>query len=421
VAPEAGSPSAVEVPLVAAQRLALLRQRLAGSLPTRTNADELVAVARDLGFVQWDPVTVVAPSHLIAFWSRAGDVTPQLLDRVLWKDRRLFLHWMPIASLVPTEDYPIHGSLMRRYPDSLSSAWGAARDEARKFMLGHAALRRTVLTRLKGGPATVQDFAEHAKTRRPEIEWLPSSEVAQMLSHLHMRGEVMVVGHRGNQNLWGRTEDFLPPKTDHTVLSPEVLEERMAERAFRALGVASARDIKLYFVRGRYLQLAATLARLEQARRIQRVQVQGWSAREPTYVLVDELDRLHELEDHAPAARMSLIPPFDTLLGHQRRTKQLFGFDYVREQFLPPGRRRYGTYVLPIVWGDRIIGRTDPKLDTKTRTLQVHAVHAEPGAPMDRETGARVHETIATLAARVHAREVRYSSAVPDGWRSQLR
>src|SRR2546427_8628682 len=78
---------------------------------------------------------------------------------------------------------------------------------------------------------------------------------------------------------------------------------------------------------------------------------------------------------------MSLLAPFDNLLGVQEWTSRLFGFDYVHENFLPKNKRKFGTYVLPILWGDRFIGRVDPRMDRPNEKLLINSVHAEPGAP----------------------------------------
>jgi hypothetical protein len=117
---------------------------------------------------------------------------------------------------------------------------------------------------------------------------------------------------------------------------------------------------------------------------------------------------------------MSLLAPFDNLLNSPVAAR-LFGFHYAHEMFLPKAKRRFGTYVMPILWGDRFIGRVDPKMDRETGTLRIQAVHAEPGAPSGREVASLVGETIEGLGEFVEANEVVYSSRVPPGWRNSLR
>ncbi|MGI0054161.1 MAG: DNA glycosylase AlkZ-like family protein [Thermoplasmata archaeon] len=115
----------------AVRRLELRRQHLEGAQPSRASRADILAVTRDLSYVQIDPVTVVAPSHWISLWARIGPFSVSDLNRLLWKDRTLFECWTHAASYVPTEDYPFHSAIMRRYPDSLSKSWGYQKAEAK--------------------------------------------------------------------------------------------------------------------------------------------------------------------------------------------------------------------------------------------------------------------------------------------------
>jgi len=118
---------------------------------------------------------------------------------------------------------------------------------------------------------------------------------------------------------------------------------------------------------------------------------------------------------------MSLLAPFDNLLAVREGTRRVFGFDYVHENFLPKNKRQFGTYVLPILWGDRFIGRADPKMDRENEKLVINSVHAEPGVPGDKEVSLRIRETIEHLAEFLGAKEVAYTARVPKAWRSSLR
>ena len=414
------SPEILTTSVTAVRRLAVTKQRLGGRLPSRVTPSTLVSVVRDLAFVQWDPVTTVAPSHLLSFWARVGDFRTEILDRLLWKEKSLFLHWTPIASIVLSEDYPLYLSLMKRYPESLGKGWGSQREDAKRFLASHAALRRRILSGLKPGPRTTGDFKEHEETKRDDGDWGSGSDLAEMLFHLLMRGEIMVVGHRGAQNLWGLTDEFLPGWVNRDELSEADAERAAAQRAIRALGTATPREITLHFPRGRYAHLKATLADLQNESKICRIAVDGFGGRDERYVHCDDLHLLDSLAGDAFEPRLSLIPPFDNLLYSQAGTKRLFGFDYIREQFLPKEKRKYGTYVLPIVWGENMIGRVDPRLDKESGTLHINAVYAERGAPVDREVAEALGETISRLGKFVGARRVVYSSRVPAGWKQSL-
>jgi uncharacterized protein len=404
-----------------ARRLAVTKQHLAGKHPRKGAAGDMLKVVQDLAYVQWDPVTVVAPSHIISLWSRIGSFRISDLDRLLWDERKLLLHWTPIASIVSIEDYPIYRSLMERYPDSLTRSWGRQRDSAKEFLARHVGLRKSLLKQLGGGPLQLGQFKEYVRTSRNEDGWSAGSEVTQMLFHLHMSGEVLVVGHQGNQNVWGLTEEFLPRSAERKALSESEFEYEAAQRALRALGTATSKEIWYYFVRGRYQNLEKTIEKLEEESKVQRVRVDGLPQKEDRYVHRSDVQLLERMNTGTWVPRISLLPPFDNLISGRERLNKLFGFDYVREQFLPKEKRKFGTYVLPIVWGDRIIGRVDPQMDKRGARLLVHSVHAEPGAPLNKDVGSEIGNAIGDLAEFLEAKEVVYSTKLPEGWRSALR
>lgn len=158
-------------------------------------------------------------------------------------DKEAFFHWTPIAWLVLTEDYPIFYSLMKRYPDSLRKGWSPHVESAAKFMDSHMDFRKEIVGKLKEGPAATSEFRGYGKREKSSDGWSSGSEVSRMLYHLHMVGEVMVLGHRANQNIWALTDEFLPLRAEKNILPARDLEMKTAARAIGALGIASERDI----------------------------------------------------------------------------------------------------------------------------------------------------------------------------------
>ena len=115
---------------------------------------------------------------------------------------------------------------------------------------------------------------------------------------------------------------------------------------------------------------------------------------------------------------MSLLAPFDNLLAVREGTSRLFGFDYVYENFLQKNKRKFGAYVMPILWGDPFIGRVDPQMDRKNEKLLINSVHAEPGAPGGTSVASMIGETIQHLAEFLGAKEVESNPRVPKAWRN---
>ena len=413
------SETAISMSLESARRLAVTKQRLAGKLPTGPPGETIVSVIRDLGYVQWDPVNVVAPSHLISLWSRIGNFRMSDLDRLLWDDKKLFEHWSHAASIVLTEDYPLFHSLMKRYPESLSKSWGGWKARARKWLAENQGLRKKILNELGKGPLRLSEFEDHARGKRSADGWTSGSAVSTALFHMQMSGDVMIVGHEGRQNIWGLSETFLPSWVQRKELSEPEVEQEGTQRTIRALGTASPSEINRYLLRGRYLNLKKALEHLLSESTIHRVHVAGLGGER--YVHDRDVGLLESLNSDAWKPRMSLLAPFDNLLGVREWTARLFGFDYVHEIFLPKNKRKFGTNVLPILWGDRFIGRVDPQMDRKNEKLLINSVHAEPGAPTGKEVSSTIGERIDDLAEFLGVKEVVYTARVPKAWRNSLR
>ena len=416
------SKPAISTTVDSVRRLTVAKQRLAGRLPRKASSEDILSVVRDTCYIQWDPIDAVAPSHIVALWSRLGNYRIADLDRLLWDEKKLFLYWAPVASIVLTEDYPIYSALMRRYSEFLTNSARPSWVRARKFLADHKELRKKMLNELKKKEALqVKQFQDYVRTGRSADGWGSGSDVSNMLHYLTVTGEVLVVGHKGLQNIWGLAEDFLPSSIDRTKLTDAEFEREAAQRALRALGTAFEREIYLYYPRDRYLNLKKTLEDLEREGKIHRIHVEGLGRNSEQYVHDQDLRLLESIDSEELESRVTLIAPWDNLLCNLARTKRLFGFDYIHENFLPENKRKFGTFVHPILYGDRFIGRTDLRLDKEKNILKVLSVHSEAGAPSDRETAAKIGEMMGEFAEFIGAKQVEYTGRVPIAWKSSLR
>jgi uncharacterized protein len=191
-----------------------------------------------------------------------------------------------------------------------------------------------------------------------------------------------------------------------------------AQRSLRALGVATARDIDRHFTASRYPGLPAVLAGLERSGRVERVRLAADGAEwpGPWYVHADDLPLLERLEAGDWQPRTTLLSPFDNLIIDRERTQRLFGFHYRMEIYVPRAARRYGYYVLPVLHGDRLVGRVDPAVDRARGRLVVNAVHAQPDAPAT--AGPAVAAALEELAAFLGADGVELRQPPPRIWRT---
>jgi uncharacterized protein len=306
------------VTLAQARRIAVRSQLLDGS------ADGVLATVRRLGFLQIDPISTVAPPQRLVLWSRLGPYDSAELDRLLWKERKLF-EWG--AFIWPIEDFPLIRARMRRRRGKYKYE-----QQGTEFLRTNARFKRHLLRELEErGPLLSREIEADLMVSKDPHDWWGSRKVGLMLELLEGRGVVAIVGRRGKQRVWDLAERWYPEA--ESVSWPEA-RELLAEKRFRAQGVKYEKG--------------------------------EWRAHP-------------DAEDGPVPKRVTFLSPFDRLIHDRDRAEALWNFYYRLEMYVPKPKREYGYYVLPILRGDRLIGRIDPVLDRKTGVLKVNSVHWEAG------------------------------------------
>jgi uncharacterized protein YcaQ len=402
-----------------ARRLAITRQRLAGPRPP-ANAQGIMELFQDLRCVQIDPIRAVERTQYLVLWSRLGPYDPAALSTLLWEERRIFEYWAHAASIVLTEDFPIYWRHMRDWATG-DRPWSK---RARAWMDENQAMRDHILLELeRNGPMMPKEFRDESSSSWRSSGWTNGDTVRHMLAYLWEKGEIFVSGRKSTTKIWDLRERVLPEWTPREDLDWSEVVYRSAAKSIRALGVGRAAHIERHFTRGNYPDLQATLDRLEADGRIKQAAVvedgQEWPG--PWYIHVEDLPLLAQLQDGDWQPRTTLLSPFDNLICDRDRTQELFDFHFRIEIYVPAAKRQYGYYVLPILHGERLIGRIDPKMDRKAKRLDVHNVYAEPGAPKNAKTGRAVAQAVEELATFLGAEQIVYGENVPAGWREALR
>ncbi len=416
-------PERITTTLKHVRRLAIAKQHLSGKRPNKPNSDDILDVTRDLGCLQLDPISAVAPSHLIVLWSRLGNFDTSDLEGLLWREKKLFEYWAHQASIVLMEDYPLYYYMMRGYPDVFQKFWGPAwRQRVKKWISANSDLRNYVLKELKQrGPLMSRQFEDKSRTKSRGSGWSSWSDLSRIIFHLFFKGEVMVAGREGKQKLYDLSEKFLPGWVSKKELSEQEVEYQAVQRSLKALGTANESELDFHFLRGRYPNLKDTLKRLEGESKILPVDIVDRPAgKGERYIHSQDVKLLQELDSDRSEPRTSLLSPFDNLICDRARTKILFDFDYTAEIYTPAHKRKYGYYVLPILYGDKLIGRLDPLMDRKNDKLLINAVHAERSAPKDKNVANEIRDEVEQLSEFLGAKEVVYSRRVPKFWQGHL-
>jgi hypothetical protein len=382
-----------------ARRLVIKGQRLSGPRPAT-----ILETVEELGWVQMDPVRPVARTEQLVLWSRLGSrFRVAELERLLWDERSLFEYW---AFIVPTASFGVHRETMRRYPNG-SGHTLARRAYTTNWLKTHASVRREVLRRLRtDGPLRTRDFTATALVGWKGSGWSEDKSISMMLETLWAKGEVMVVGREHQERVWDLAERRLP--VDQPRLPALEVARRIVDTQLRALGVASIKEFGWAFD-GRPPGWERALADLAREGRLLPVHVEGQSGE--WYAHAESLARPWR-------PRTVLLSPFDQLVHDRNRALALFEFFYRLEMYVPRSKRQYGYYVLPILHGDRLIGRVDPLFDRKTGVFTVKGLWAEAEAPAD--AGPAIAAQIRDLAGWVGAAQIQVAGPVPAPWRAAL-
>ena len=397
-----------------ARRLAVAAQQLEAPRPKPTRAD-LLDLIRHITCLQLDPINVVARTQLLVPFSRLGAYDPADLEGLLWDDRALFEYWAHAASIVLVDDYAIFQPQMgHREPGN-----GIWRQRAHVWWTANARFRQNILDEMAArGPL----YAEEIESQ-PDVAWAyentwgSSKDVGQMLDMMWYRGYATVTRRLGNgyglKKQWGLMEHQLGRRVHEPPVDRAVLVRRAVERAMPALGPARLRDVRRYFTRHLYPGLSAALAGLEADGIIQKVAIRDDSGEwpGPWYLHRDSLPELERLRRGEWRPQTVLLSPFDNLIADRDRAHLLFDFFYRIEIYTPPAKRQYGYYVMPILHGETLIGRVDPKMDRKSNRLVINAIHMEPGIVLSGETQTAVTAAIESLASFLGAQSIDYSVA----------
>jgi uncharacterized protein len=335
-------------------------------------------VVQQLGLLQVDSVNVLVPAHYQVVYSRLGPYDRRVLDDLIYRKGEFTEQWAHEASIIPVETWP----LLRHRMDSFRlRPWGFG-----DFMDAHPEYVDWVYEEVRiRGPLRGEDLdPPKGVERRIPGSWYSSVGRATLEAHL-ARGRIAVTGRGQNfAREFDLAERVIPPEHHGREISQSDAQRELIRKASISYGVACMADLADYY-RMKRADALARVAELLEAGELEAVKVEGW--REAAY-----LARGAKIPRSCSAAA-ALISPLDPLVWFRARAERLFGFHYRIEIYTPAAKRKFGYYVLPFLYQDKLVARVDLKADRKAGTLRVEAAH--------REQGADPQEFVAALAAEL--------------------
>jgi uncharacterized protein YcaQ len=392
------------LPTLSARDARILLMRAQGLLddPARRATPATVSkVIERLGFVQLDSINIVDRAHHLTLASRLEAYRPQHLTRLLEGKRSLFEHFTHDCSAIPTLFFPHWKPRFEGYRARWRDrGWVKSRmGDDPDGVIAH------VLDRIhREGPLMSKNFEHDRKGK--SAAWWGWKPQKTALEYLWLSGTLSIAGRRNFHKVYDLTERVFPDLQAAPTPSFDEHLEWACTSALERLGVATPGEIARFWQAVRPDLTTKWCRKAEAEGRITAVHVaaEDSSRLRKAYALPDYQQSLRR----APAAPegIRLLSPFDPVIRDRRRLRRLFDFDYRFEAFVPAPQRRWGYYVLPLLEGERFVGRLDAKHHRHRETFEVKTLYWEPRVRAGKQRLRRLQEALAVLAKRIGARSI---------------
>ena len=317
-----------------------------------------------LGSIQYDPINVVGRNTDLTLQSRISNYRPNLLDELLYADRKLWDGWDKMASIYVSGDWPYFRRRRRVNGDYYK--------KRSKVIAKYAP--EIIRAIQKRGPLSSIDINNKEKI---SWTWGDQTGVARAAMEMLYAAGKLGIDHRvGTRRIFDLTSHLLnsnllnltdPNKSEESYQDWHVL------RRTGSLGLAhpGAGEHWLGIVGTKSVEKRAALRRLVEKEMVIAVGVEGLAG-DIFFMRIEDMPTLKKVgSGRQPKAQAAFIAPLDNLMWDRKTIKRLFGFEYVWEVYKPKPQRKWGYYVLPVVYGDQFVARLNPKFDKKTRELVI--------------------------------------------------
>jgi uncharacterized protein YcaQ len=385
------------VPAATARRLLLGAQGLLDDPRRKASADVLYGLVERMGFVQIDSINVVERAHHLTLAARLQGYRPAMLERLLERDRRLFEHWTHDASAIPTVWYPYWKVRFERYRRKVQEHpwWKERIGSEPERVIGQVRDRIA-----REGALMTRDF-EGERPAGSEQGWWGWKPQKTALEYLWRTGELAIAGRVSFHKVYDLASRVVPAGDAAPRPGDAEHVDWACRSALERLGTASADELAGFWRAVTLAEARGWGERAAAAGEVLPVQVESADGSRPraAWAVPDWEERAAALPTATP--RLRLLSPFDPILRDRKRTQRLFAFDYRFEAFVPGAQRQHGYYVLPILEGERLVGRLDPKVHRDAGWLEIKNLWWEPGVRQSKGRQASLAAALDRLARQV--------------------
>jgi uncharacterized protein YcaQ len=339
-----------------ARKIILKAQGLHKTGPFGAGPESVIKAVEHLGYVQLDTISVIERAHHHVLWSRIPSYKPQWLDDAQLKTRRVFEYWSHAAAYLPMKDYRFSLPVMNTFKDNKDS-WPKS---------SKADMKRVLERIHSDGPVMSRDFESNHKGGT-WWDWKPPKWALQ---RLFLEGHIMVSHRKGFQRVYDLPERIIPTGILTDTPSTKEYYTYLIVKTLEAQGLAARNELMhLRHIPPKDFDLL--LNELTEAGNIEVMLLEGSKL---YFTLPSYADKKIKLID-----RITLLSPFDNAIIWRNRLKDIFGFEYTLECYLPAHKRTYGYFCLPILYKDQFAGRIDMKVERTNRLLKIHNIFWDEG------------------------------------------
>lgn len=375
--------------------------------PAHVTPERVLQMLRGLECIQVDPVMAVERNEHLALSARLPGYSAALLEGLI-NAGRAFEYWANGTSVLPMEDYPLFEPIRQKF----RARWQRELAELQPVV-------SEVLARLEAeGPLPARAFRSPHRVHGFWDNKAPRTKATSHALNLLMDVGEVVVRRKGGERYFELARRAIPAKLLRRAesIDPEEANAGRLEKYLRAYRVIDRGDPRFGWSRMTMAERLRAIAQRVAAGKMVPLSVEG--VRRPYFVLAEDLERLREYQRGAgeppPASAVRFLPPLDNLLWRRERVADLFNFDYTWEIYLRPEKRRYGYYAMPILMGDRLIGRIDPRLDRERGRLIIQLLQLEPWVRVDPGLLRALRRGVESFACEHDARDVEVVRTEPE-------